>query len=991
MSSSVQDPVTNPVLQALIMQALRELGGSREQLDNLTAQVLRNVQLGLSVSAPSQLSVQPHPAFSSTQNQDGRHVQSIDTQSRNSQHVANELAPDSRGSGANTVSPAMARLPGSARLNTAALRQAGHNVNQARMTSAANSNPQRGHRSDSGGGFQNEERSTTNSTARSRQNATPSVPTLGPPPTAPPPASRHKITFVLYPPPPLNSKNSRQVVLNYRFSEFLERQKTLDLIHTSEFEGTTSIKDCFEWYFNKLSDSQFNYRFKSVPSIIAGADAEFPNDSLPVHLLVVSNSGRRCRDGNTYFQKFYVPDNVTNVGQLCALREINNKSTTLRVFRYADGLVLHVQPKSTPFGPLMHGRRHNSCFRRRFSHYLNDDSDAEKHEVQKKRRDGVHIPHYLDRHADLTSDEDDPDEGDSDREEEGFWINHSAQDQMAGEQSNYEVDIAGSNREISLIFAPTIASGSNVNRSHRAQVSGQYGADVFNHQNPLPVLPSAAPLRLWSMPFTPKPIDIELAPHPTVQDWKAGIISILAPKRESVSNMLSLSVSFDEVDRSRPDVSLTDALGEKLVCEIEKALAQNDFTHFFAKEGVIFGIEYSADGISLGEGIKVETLTRLCSRIFNDEAYFVPRRGDQRTIAVQSDPELDGLVASTRLLRFKVLGAVVGLHLVWHGVLADAVSPFLIQYMTNDCDINSITESFLKHHDSESLEDIMAWRHLGPQGSIMSSSRVMQYCLSHSNVGPAVHRERTKAYHDAYERVMLTNLLFGKNISESSELRAFKRGFDLPCDEGQPLTKLMHGYRLKGVESLIDDALDNVIDCADTLAKHMKVDSELGLEQILEEYVPRATLNRIYVDPFEQLIMDYLRGVGAPFPEALETLKSLPGVPLLDDHIINDPAFRSRTLYRAATGSDRLLPGVKLLINIVSSGFEYHSDEKVRKIMYENKVFSYKMCSATVYVPGDAFVNYLKDYRSHTKEALQDLHTWIFLQTVGCAHVRTMA
>lgn len=110
-----------------------------------------------------------------------------------------------------------------------------------------------------------------------------------------------------------------------------------------------------------------------------------------------------------------------------------------------------------------------------------------------------------------------------------------------------------------------------------------------------------------------------------------------------------------------------------------------------------------------------------------DEAVIVRNRDELATLSIQGDPSLNDWVAPARLRRFRCLGAVTALHLIRHGILADGLSPCVVQVIANQGEIRALDQQFLKDFAPEVLQDILSWRELGVEGPINPLHRINTY------------------------------------------------------------------------------------------------------------------------------------------------------------------------------------------------------------------------------------------------------------------------
>lgn len=120
--------------------------------------------------------------------------------------------------------------------------------------------------------------------------------------------------------------------------------------------------------------------------------------------------------------------------------------------------------------------------------------------------------------------------------------------------------------------------------------------------------------------------------------------------------------------------------------------------------------------LSVGEGIERETIHLAFDKYRKEPTkWFIPRSDAYSTIATSQSlsPHFDASV--TRLESLSVLGALTGLMLVY-GVAPTPLSPALVQFLLQGCDLQSLTPAFLQEWFPSLYLTLKDWISIGVSG-----------------------------------------------------------------------------------------------------------------------------------------------------------------------------------------------------------------------------------------------------------------------------------
>ncbi len=113
--------------------------------------------------------------------------------------------------------------------------------------------------------------------------------------------------------------------------------------------------------------------------------------------------------------------------------------------------------------------------------------------------------------------------------------------------------------------------------------------------------------------------------------------------------------------------------------------------------------------LSIGEGIEREAIYLAFEKYRKESTkWFAPKSDSYSTIATSQPFSPHFYPSTARLESLSVMGALTGLMLVY-GVAPSPLSPALVQFLLNGCDLNSLTQAFIQEWFPSLHRTLMDW------------------------------------------------------------------------------------------------------------------------------------------------------------------------------------------------------------------------------------------------------------------------------------------
>ncbi|KAF7367181.1 hypothetical protein MSAN_00978000 [Mycena sanguinolenta] len=392
-------------------------------------------------------------------------------------------------------------------------------------------------------------------------------------------------------------------------------------------------------------------------------------------------------------------------------------------------------------------------------------------------------------------------------------------------------------------------------------------------------------------------------------------------------------------------------LAHNLIAAIKAAAAIGDFTQILSPRRT-FNIDREDENfLSTGEGVEREVIFTAFSEFTSHAGtWFLPRFDSRCSIATTMSLAASSLVNTHRRDSLVVLGCLTALMLI-HGLAPEPISPALLQYAANKCDIRSLTREFVGewHPDLRAMLD--SWINMGPTGDL---TRFQQHFSIYHDIQAMLKvsslQSRDLRQHEAVAVDMLHTALIGPHPPTHTELRAFFFGFRMPTRSGFDFTEVLRSAP-EGSASLLSRLWISIIHDFSSLQSHM---STVFLSRpTLERLVGQDTTNPILGMSQFDLLCEFLQGTGVPCPELFDEAKPRfsPLIPLDE---IDSPAFRSRALCWATTGSPHVEfdDSKQLMVHFVDDqDTVYHSNPTVRAALMKMGTVSFRSCFREARIP----------------------------------------
>ena len=132
----------------------------------------------------------------------------------------------------------------------------------------------------------------------------------------------------------------------------------------------------------------------------------------------------------------------------------------------------------------------------------------------------------------------------------------------------------------------------------------------------------------------------------------------------------------------------------------------------------MFSVREDGSIISTGRGVEREVVYT-AFRCFTDHngRWFLPRFDGRCSIATTMSLSAASFVGADRHSNLAVLGCLTAFLLIY-GIAPEPLSPSLIQFAANNCDLRSLTCEFVREWHPELRALLELWTTTGPTGDI---------------------------------------------------------------------------------------------------------------------------------------------------------------------------------------------------------------------------------------------------------------------------------
>ncbi|KAJ7254011.1 hypothetical protein B0H12DRAFT_1017236, partial [Mycena haematopus] len=424
-------------------------------------------------------------------------------------------------------------------------------------------------------------------------------------------------------------------------------------------------------------------------------------------------------------------------------------------------------------------------------------------------------------------------------------------------------------------------------------------------------------------------------------------------------------------------------LAFKLIAMIKHAATSQNFTRILSSNRT-FNIDNN-DGsfLSTGVGIEREVVYTAFSHftsISHQGIWLLPRFGDRCSIATTMSMSTSSFVNPDRLQDLAVLGCLTALMIV-HGLAPEPLSPALIQFVANKCNLQSLTRAFVGEWFPELKTLLESWIAMGPTGDVgpFQSHFAIYHDIQAGYLFPVASlQSRNSAQHEALATHMLYTALIGREPASHSELKAFVNGFRMPCSNGFDFAHVLRSAP-GGSSSFISRTWTSMILDFNSLKPYL--DLHFISRSAMEDVGADAT-NPVLDILFPDMLYNFLKGTGIPCPSLFEEAKSRlsPLIPLDD---IDLPSFRSKALCWAATGSPHIELDKQIIVHLVHTRDEgYHSSLPHRLAFMKAGTIRFQSCFRTVRIPALHLIELGR--QSCRPLTLQNaIENWLFIEILA--------
>ncbi|KAF8174019.1 hypothetical protein K438DRAFT_1849830 [Mycena galopus ATCC 62051] len=423
-----------------------------------------------------------------------------------------------------------------------------------------------------------------------------------------------------------------------------------------------------------------------------------------------------------------------------------------------------------------------------------------------------------------------------------------------------------------------------------------------------------------------------------------------------------------------------------LVSKIKEADLRNDFTEVFSPQRSYNILRDDGSLLTTGVGIGREVLYTawLCYQQHAGQ-WFLSRFDGKCSIATTMPLVSANLVNADRRQNLVVLGCLAALLLI-HGIAPEPLSPALIQWAANKCDLGSLTREFIGEWFPELRTLLDDWVSTGPTGDIRPFAN--HFAIYH-DIQVASLQGRDQPQHQALGFEMLYTSVIGPQPPTHTELKAFVKGLRSPCANGLDFCDVIRSYP-GGSTGFISRLWTSVIHNFDSIKSHLSVVTTPTRESLID-FVGQDS--PVLDMDLAHMLQEWLKGSGIPCPGLFEiakpTLSKL--IPFGD---VDSPAFRPKMFCWSGTGSPHVEweDHQQLSVYFVGPDDEqYHSSPIARRGYMKMGIIRFQSCFRTIRIP----ILYLAELSKQSYPAKDDegndtepfslqqaIDNWFLIQTL---------
>ncbi|KAJ3901848.1 hypothetical protein F5879DRAFT_991545 [Lentinula edodes] len=485
--------------------------------------------------------------------------------------------------------------------------------------------------------------------------------------------------------------------------------------------------------------------------------------------------------------------------------------------------------------------------------------------------------------------------------------------------------------------------------------------------------------KLWEKPWT-QPTPLDFIPVFFDDERATAIFDIVS----EVQREGSVCPGFQVKGTNDQELAI------EFIALMKASIRSGDWSKILSPNRHFMRVNDQDDYISSGPGLEQSTVTEIFRQFFEErEDEFCTLLYENYTTLHSADLH----ISSSKQEDLVLFGAVSALALVY-GHYPGRLNPLLLIYLLNDCDLSCLHRDLVSSYLPSVSEMLDRWLNIGPTDQV---GEFASHFASYHNIQVGVLNGRSDAGHQKLALEMLHNIVVGPVGVENAYFAAFIKGFLLPCSTGIDLVDIVRSF-FGGAEEFIRTAEASIICNFDSL--HIRIVCSIRSGS-LDELADALSIagppfaGRI----FEDVIKDFLLGVGAPCPQMLagiqdrfspEVKASLSG--------LQSPTYRMRLMCWAVTGATRVLKGGEpMQIILVDDNDTSYLSESLNDGQCEAFLSSgscaFRTCSRSMRIPVSYLIQQLKNtYNPDTElcNAQVAIHHWLLVQLLDSAGTYNM-
>ncbi|KAJ6628820.1 hypothetical protein B0H10DRAFT_1777424 [Mycena sp. CBHHK59/15] len=383
--------------------------------------------------------------------------------------------------------------------------------------------------------------------------------------------------------------------------------------------------------------------------------------------------------------------------------------------------------------------------------------------------------------------------------------------------------------------------------------------------------------------------------------------------------------------------------------------------------------------LSFGDGIEQETIwTALNCYFKNPGAWCLQQDEDRMSLAISMPLRLASAIAPHRLEELRVFGALIGLAII-SGVPPGPMTPALLQYAVNGCNLDALTPSFVAAWHpalSRTLRDLQA---VGPRGDLAPFQSLIINTL---NIQIAALSYRDENQHNILITQLLHTAILGAELHGHPETEAFCAGLDLPCANGFSFSKLACSYP-GGSEFFIAQTWTSLISDFHSLDTHLSVTAPTEAEMTPHFGTLGSGIDAVAI------FKGFLQRTGIPCHGLLENGKAHFHPDVISElSNIHAPSFCPRMFCWATTGTPFLDPDYESptrAIFVLPGDENYNPDPTIAAPNMAQGTLSFRTCFRAVRIPISKLIAlHQATYPTQDEFTLQDaIDNWFLLQILN--------